>query len=131
MPRKLVQIQYAVYAGFLHCRGFMKFVHPDTPVVPVALRARNPLGVRTHTLTSSFLANLFWFSLCPWLEIEAVVLPPMLQTQEEGRGAFVQRVQQAIADELGVPISDLTISQKRKLMAAVGGGSSSRGGRRQ
>jgi hypothetical protein len=112
----------------------MKFVHPDTPVVPVALQARNPLGIRTHTLTSSFLANLFWFSLCPWLEIEAVVLPPMLQSHEEGRGAFVQRVQQAIADELKVPVSDLTISQKRKLMAAVGGSSSSsssRGGRKQ
>ncbi|KAJ9521102.1 hypothetical protein QJQ45_022799 [Haematococcus lacustris] len=100
-------------------RGFTKFVKPgETWVVPVALRARTPFGIRTHTLTSSFLANLFFISLCPWLEVEAVVLPPTQQAAEEGRGAFVQRVQRAIAAELGVPVSQMTIKQKHTLMKA-------------
>lgn len=97
----------------------MKFVPRGTPVVPVALTARNPLNIRTHTLTSSFLANLFWFSFCPWVEIDAVVLPPMVQEEGEGRGQFVQRVQAAIAAQLGVPVSDMTIQQKRALMKAA------------
>lgn len=96
-------------------RGFMKFA-AGHPVVPVALKAKTPFGIRTHTLNSSFLANLFWFSLCPWVEIEATVLPTMQQQAGEGRGVFVQRVQQAIADELRVPVSELNIQQKRKVM---------------
>jgi len=45
--------------------------------------------------------------------------PSATQSQEgEGKGAFVKRVQQAIAQELGVPISTLTIQQKRQLMRA-------------
>jgi hypothetical protein len=97
-------------------RGFMKFVPPGTPVVPVALRAHTPWGVRTHTLTSSFLANLFWLSFVPWVRVTATVLPPMTQQEGEGRGAFVRRVQAAIAKELDVPITDVTIQQKRQLM---------------
>lgn len=104
-------------------RGFMRMVHQGgMPVVPVALRASTPLpGVNTHTLTSSFLANLFWFSFLPAVRLEATVLPPMRPVPGEGRGAFVRRVQQAIADELQVPVSEMTIQQKRQVMqAAVG-----------
>ena len=43
-------------------RGFMRLVSPGVPVVPVLLRLSTPgFSVRTHTLDSSFLANLFWF----------------------------------------------------------------------
>eukprot|EP00197_Chlamydomonas_leiostraca_P011520 CAMPEP_0202871766 /NCGR_PEP_ID=MMETSP1391-20130828/19603_1 /ASSEMBLY_ACC=CAM_ASM_000867 /TAXON_ID=1034604 /ORGANISM="Chlamydomonas leiostraca, Strain SAG 11-49" /LENGTH=231 /DNA_ID=CAMNT_0049552655 /DNA_START=432 /DNA_END=1127 /DNA_ORIENTATION=+ len=100
-------------------RGFMKFVPRGTPVVPMALRARTPFGIRTHTLTSSFLSNLFWFSLCPWVEIEATVLPPQVQGEEEGRGEFVRRVQGLIAHELRVPVHDMTIQHKRAMMRAA------------
>ena len=37
--------------------------------------------------------------------------------QGEGNGAFVQRVQQVIADELDVPIVELTMPQKAKLVS--------------
>ena len=39
--------------------------------------------------------------------------------QGEGNGAFVKRVQQAIADELDTDIVDLTMPQKAKLVAAA------------
>ena len=42
-----------------------------------------------------------------------------MHLQDEGNGAFVQRVQQAIADELNVQIIDLTMPQKAKLVAAA------------
>lgn len=42
-----------------------------------------------------------------------------LCVQGEGNGAFVERVQQAIATELGTPISNLTLQGKRKLMQAA------------
>lgn len=36
-------------------------------VAPVALRVQTPWNIRTHTLLSSFPANLFWMSFCPWV----------------------------------------------------------------
>ncbi|KAF5832270.1 hypothetical protein DUNSADRAFT_11913 [Dunaliella salina] len=111
-------------AGMLQfSRGFTKFSRPGTPVVPVALKTHIPWGIRTHTLTSSFALNLLLYSFCPQVHIEAVVLPPMVQGQGdggahegEGRGAFVKRVQGAIAEHLNVPITDVTIHQKRQMM---------------
>ena len=57
-------------------RGFMRFAQ-DGPVVPVALRASLPWGITTHTLTSSFLANLFWFCFAPSLALAVTVLPAL------------------------------------------------------
>ncbi len=104
-------------------RGFTKLLAPDVPVVPVAIRLTNTFNINTHTLESSFLANLFWLSFSPSTRLQAVVLPAMAPLPGEGRGAFTQRVQQAIAEELQVPVSDMTIQQKRKLVqAALKGG---------
>ena len=57
-------------------RGFMRFAK-NGPVVPVAMRACLPWGISTHTLTSSFLANLFWFCFVPSVTLAATVLPPL------------------------------------------------------
>ena len=57
-------------------RGFMRFAQ-DRPVVPVALRASLPWGITTHTLTSSFLANLFWFCFAPSVTLAVTVLPAL------------------------------------------------------
>lgn len=38
----------------------------------------------------------------------------MLVLQDEGNANFVERVQQAIAEELGTPIVDFTVQQKRQ-----------------
>ncbi|GFR47803.1 hypothetical protein Agub_g9579 [Astrephomene gubernaculifera] len=92
------------------------------PVVPVALRVRPSLsGVCSHTLTSSFLANLFWFSFSPETRLEATVLPAMSPQEGESRGAFVRRVQEAIAGELGVTVFDMSIQQKRQLVGKRAG----------
>eukprot|EP00775_Hariotina_reticulata_P006685 gene6685-6908_t len=94
--------------------GFMLFAD-KLPVVPVALRVRPALPqVKCHTLTSSFLANLFWFSFQPWTRIEAKALPPMQLQPGESKAAFVQRVELAIAEELRVWVTDLSIQQKRQ-----------------
>ncbi len=42
-----------------------------------------------------------------------------MQRQDEGNGAFVQRVQEAIVSELNVSIVELTMPQKAKLVAAA------------
>ena len=57
-------------------RGFMRFGR-GLPVVPVALRARTAFDINTHTITSSFAGNMFWFSFCPWIDLDATVLPPL------------------------------------------------------
>ncbi|KAK9809268.1 hypothetical protein WJX72_012446 [[Myrmecia] bisecta] len=99
-------------------RGFLRF-GKDLPIVPVALRCTAPWGLQTHTLTSSFLANLFWFCFLPWVRLEATVLEPCRMQEGEGKGAFAERVQHAIARELQVGICDLTLQQKRQLAKGI------------
>jgi hypothetical protein len=82
-------------------RGFALL---DAPVVPIACRARHAFGISTHTLTSSFGANLFWLCFAPWTRLSATVMPPMWRDVGEGHEAFVERVRAAIAAELGVPM---------------------------
>lgn len=96
-------------------RGFLKFAH-SLPVVPVALKLHTPFDIRTHTLNSGFLANLFWLSFCPWVRAEVTALPAMRLAPTEKKAAFVQRLQQAIADHLGQPVHPLTIKQKKQMM---------------
>ena len=89
-------------------------------VAPVALRLTVPFPqVKGHTLTSSFLANLFFFSWQPWARLEATVLPAAAPAAGEGRGAFARRVQEAIALELGAyVVPGFTVSHKRALAAS-------------
>lgn len=44
------------------------------------------------------------------------VLPAVQPLAGEGRGAFVRRVQGAIAEEMGCGVSEMTIQQKRRVM---------------
>ena len=46
----------------------------------------------------------------------ALVLTHFVALQGEGRARFVERVQQALAAELGVPISDVTLQAKRAVI---------------
>ncbi len=90
------------------------------PIVPVALRVESSLPeVRTHTLHSSFIANLWWFSFQPWTRISATALPVQQLASGESKAAFVQRVQLNIALELRQWVSDLGIAQKRALASAA------------
>jgi hypothetical protein len=96
-------------------RGFMRFAAP-LPVVPVALRLIVPFkDVTSHTWTSGFLNNLFWFSFQPWCELRATALPVMRYSAIQSKSQFVQEVQLAIAEELGVWVSDLKIQQKKQM----------------
>ena len=88
-------------AGMLRfSRGFLRFGR-DLPIVPVVLRASVPwnMDLQTHTLTSSFLSNLFWFCWAPSIRLEARVLHPMtmrkvgtLQSGPDGLHCCVQPV---------------------------------------
>lgn len=57
-------------------RGFMRF-GKSLPIVPAAVRAAPAFALSTHTLGSSFAANMFWFCFAPWVELDVTVLPPM------------------------------------------------------
>lgn len=96
-------------------RGFMKFAK-DSPIVPVALRVSHPFEVNLHTLTSSFIANLFLFSFLPWVTLDATILDPVRKSPEEKSFAFVKRVQEIIAEELQIPITSVSIKDKRVMM---------------
>lgn len=96
-------------------RGFMKFVK-DSPVVPVALRVSHPFEVNVHTLNSPFLANLLMFSFLPWVTLDATILEPVKKSPGEASSAFVKRVQGTIAQELQIPITSISLKDKRKLM---------------
>jgi 1-acyl-sn-glycerol-3-phosphate acyltransferase len=82
------------------------------PVVPVALRSEHALGIRTHTLESSFAANLWWLCFAPWARLEATVLPPMERGLGEDTAAFAERVRAVVALELGVGLCQLGAEDK-------------------
>ena len=71
-------------------RGFTRFAG-GLPVVPVALRAALPWRIQTHTLTSGFLANLFWFSFPPRVRLDAAVLPAMAPAEARAAPAKLSR----------------------------------------
>lgn len=93
-------------------RGFALL---DAPVVPIACRAKHAFSISTHTLTSSFGANLFWLCFAPWTTLSATVLPPMWRDVGESHEAFVERVRGAIAAALDVPLVDLGVREKYSL----------------
>ncbi len=103
-------------AGLLRFnRGFALL---RAPVVPIALRCAHAFDISTHTLTSSFPANLFWLSFAPWTRLSATVLPAVTQRGEESDEAFAERVRGLIAAELGVPMLELGIKEKYALKEA-------------
>jgi hypothetical protein len=69
--------------GMTHGQGMMRFTRAfmafadGLPLVLAALEAHTPWGLATHTLRSSYLANMFWFCFPPRLRLKAKVLPPM------------------------------------------------------
>lgn len=66
----------------------------------------------------------------PWARLEVTALPAMALRPGEGRGAFVQRVQEDIARELGsYVVPGFSVSHKRAL--ATGGTGESGGGARR
>jgi hypothetical protein len=88
------------------------------PVVPIALRCTHALGISSHTLTSSFAANLFWLSFAPTTRMSATVLPIMHPVSNESDEAFAERVRGVIAAELGVPMLEVGIKEKYALKEA-------------
>lgn len=88
------------------------FATLQAPVVPVALRSSHALGISTHTLTSSFAANLWWLCFAPWGRLTATVLPPMNRWEGEDAADFAQRVRAALALELGVGMVDVGPEEK-------------------
>ena len=104
-------------AGVLRfSRGFALL---RAPVVPITFRCRHAFGISTHTLTSSFGANLFWLLFAPSSELSATVLPPMRQRGGESEEAFAERVRAAIAAELAVPMVAMGIRDKYALKEAA------------
>ena len=93
------------------------------PVAPVAFRCSHAWpgggGLSTHTLTSSFAANLFWLCFVPQTHLSATVLPPMTQRAGEADAAFADRVRAAVAAELGVPMLDMGIKEKYALKESL------------
>jgi hypothetical protein len=112
--------------GMTSGAGVMRFNRGFTllraPVAPVAFRCTHawPGGaLSTHTLTSSFAANLFWLCFAPQTTLSATVLPAMSQRSGEGDAAFADRVRVALAQELGVPALEMSIREKYALKESI------------
>ena len=106
-------------SGAALLRFSRSFATLGAPVSPVALRARAALGISTHTLESSFAANLWWLCFCPSCEIEATVLPAMTRGEGEAAAAFAERVRAALAQELGVGLAEVGPAEKAAWREAV------------
>ena len=80
------------------------------PVVPVAMRARVPLGVplRPGCLGVTLATELLWLFFSPGLVWELDILPVLPPVGESGAAAQAARAQEATAAVLGVEASPFT-----------------------
>ncbi|NBB66072.1 hypothetical protein GVN18_43180 [Pseudomonas sp. ODNR1LW] len=107
-------------------RGLFRFhatlLDRGLPIVPLAARLDTPFGVRADPMMSSKAANFFRLLGLPTVRFELDYLPRMAPLQGEASADFARRVQEAIAEHLGIPATDWTPEDKRALRARLRAG---------
>lgn len=94
-------------------RFYPTLIDRGVPVVPLAIRLTTSLGLVAHPFMSGGLATLARLFMAPRLRFELTYLPPLTRVEGEDGQAFADRVQQAIADHLGIPATTHTVEAKR------------------
>ncbi len=95
------------------------FLARGFPVVPAALRLTTPFGLNADPLLSSKPANFLRLLAMPAVTFKLDYLPRLTRGPDESKTAFAKRVQQAIADHLGVAATDWRPEHKHALRARL------------
>lgn len=97
-------------------RGIFKmnsaFLCFDLPVVPMAARVENSLGMNFNPINSSDKAILLRLLMLPKIVFHLSYLEKRYRSGGESKEDFTKRVQQSIAEELGVPATEWTAADK-------------------
>ena len=89
--------------------AFMAF---DLPVVPLATKVSNPLGMNVNPVNSSSSAIVLRMLMLPRITFHLIYLEKKVRDEGETKDHFAKRVQEAIATALGVPATDWTAADK-------------------
>ncbi|XP_075214709.1 lipid droplet-regulating VLDL assembly factor AUP1-like isoform X2 [Lycorma delicatula] len=98
--------------------GLLKFSHwmakISDNVQPVTIKTTRPSfgDVTCDVLGSSFISELFWFLFCPSTLFTLRYLPVIQKEADETEEKFTERVEQAIAADLGIPSTSYTAADK-------------------
>lgn len=95
------------------------FLARGFPVVPAALRLTTPFGLNADPLLSTKPANFLRLLAMPAVTFELLYLPRLERALGESKIAFAHRVQQAIAQRLGVPGTDCRPEDKHAFRAQL------------
>jgi len=97
-------------------RGIFKFNSAfmcfDLPVVPLAITVKNSMGMNINPVNSSHMAIALRLLMLPSIVFNLYYLDKKTQSEGESKEDFAKRVQQSIADKLGVPATDWTAADK-------------------
>lgn len=92
----------------------------NVPVVPIAIVAVPAFPVSLYNIRGSSAANLVWPIFLPFVTYRLNALPTMLRESDETPQAFADRVQAALANELGIPRTQFTPVDKQEYRRSLG-----------
>ncbi|MET4580335.1 hypothetical protein [Ottowia thiooxydans] len=104
-------------------RGLFRFnpglMSRGFPVIPQAMRLTTSFGVIAHPFLSGGLYTLLRLLMLPYVKFDIALLPAMQQQEEESPQDFADRVQKAVADDLGIPATQFTVADKHVYRRSV------------
>lgn len=86
----------------------------DLPVAPLAVRAENSMGVNLHPINSSSKAITLRLLMLPKIIFHLSFLEKKYRLEDESKDEFAKRVQDSIAEKLGVPATEWTAADKHE-----------------
>lgn len=97
-------------------RGIFKFNSAflcfDLPVVPLAVKVKNPIGLNLCPINSSSKAMLLRLLMLPKIEFHLSYLDALQRSEEESKEDFAKRVQRSIGENLGISATEWTAADK-------------------
>ncbi|XP_013379693.1 ancient ubiquitous protein 1 [Lingula anatina] len=96
--------------------GMLKFsVWPfslEDPVQPILISVQRPIPIAASVLGGRWWLDVFWSLFVPYTHFKLRVLPTMEAQDEESVEDFTKRVQQVMAEELGITATNFSSADK-------------------
>lgn len=94
----------------------------DCSIVPAAISLRHPWPIHHDYLGSTFLRNLTWLLIVPFIIFDITLLPTQRRNEGETAEEFAGRVQKLTSDYLNIEATKCSYSEKKELWKQISSG---------